>query len=54
MARGDTAFRAVSATLFGMSVLAGTWLTATMVAGFTAAQNVEKTGDAGMPPARGA
>lgn len=34
MARGDAAFRAVSATLFGVSVLAGTWLAGTMFIGF--------------------
>lgn len=55
MARGDAAFRAVSATLFGMSMLAGGWLTATMVAGFTAAKDGNKnTGNAATPPACGA
>ena len=34
MARGDAAFRAVSATLFAVSLAAGGWLTVQMVAGF--------------------
>lgn len=57
MARGDTAFRAVSATLFGVSVLAGTWLATTMVAGFRAAGDHDKsaagTGAADQGAARG-
>lgn len=41
MARGDAAFRAVTASLFGLSVYAGAWLSWSMVRGFREANKYE-------------